>query len=631
MPDGELRFNRVQDPHLSLWQSVVAQTIRAELDASESPAMLLASSDHPLARGVHAHLDAVVAGDDVAAPEPDAGDDAVHAFLSYIGLERAKALVDGDEERAEALADMGRRYSGKDKLWAECVKVWAECYILYSKTYRYLDWTEEGRGDLNYGVIEWRIPNDAKVGIVGDWGTGMDDATWLLRDLVEKHQPAAIIHLGDIYYSGTTQECELNYERILREVAPGIPVFTLAGNHDYYALGWGFHDMLTRLNRDIPGARQETTYFCLRTEDDGWQLLAADTGLGDSAPGNAFNPRYAGPALRTTEVEWHRDKLETFDGGTVLLTHHQLYSANAAINGSLSPYNSLPFVNVFLNKVFSPFYRDKIAAWLWGHEHNFVAYRDGFLDLRKGRLVGCSAYEEASSDDPYKINYPQVQYLDPTGYRLSQTGGWYNHGYAVLDFAERRAPSWPIRARYYEYPSWGAERPANPASTLILDESLEKPSPPPDQPVYFNTQLTLVSDEGLCVGHAGIEADRGYPTLTTNWDARQALVLEGPTGEVVKHGAQVRIKTVEHSVGIRNVLGRWPIPRLYYWSSGWDQEVWTIQKRNPIDPVVHYNDQVFFVNKSWKNHILMTLWRADLKSIYLTTETASTPQWWTLQ
>src|SRR5947208_2892164 len=79
--------------------------------------------------------------------------------------------------------------------------------------------------------------------MVGDWGTGLDDAVALLQDVM-KHSPAAIIHLGDIYYSGTPTECQIRYADIFTSVfgATRIPVFSLAGNHDYYAFGYGFYE-----------------------------------------------------------------------------------------------------------------------------------------------------------------------------------------------------------------------------------------------------------------------------------------------------------------------------------------------------------------------------------------------------
>ena len=105
-----------------------------------------------------------------------------------------------------------------------------------------------------------------------------------------------------------------------------------------------------------------------------------DTGYNDHIPGLPV-----GPGLQPSEITWHRDKLEKFAGSTILLSHHQLFSANSEINKGARPY-----VNESLLATFSPYF-DKVAAWFWGHEHNFVLFEDGQHGLKRGRLIGCSS------------------------------------------------------------------------------------------------------------------------------------------------------------------------------------------------------------------------------------------------
>ena len=136
--------------------------------------------------------------------------------------------------------------------------------------------------------------------------------------------------------------------------------------------------MIGQLNSGIAGARQQASYFCLRTQPDQWQFLAMDTGYNDHIPGLPV-----GPGLQPSEITWHRDKLEKFAGSTILLSHHQLFSANSEINKGARPY-----VNESLLATFSPYF-DRVAAWFWGHEHNFVLFEDGQHGLKRGRLIGC--------------------------------------------------------------------------------------------------------------------------------------------------------------------------------------------------------------------------------------------------
>jgi Calcineurin-like phosphoesterase len=480
---SDIRFVRAQDRRLSLWQSSVAENARRELGDGASA---LAVLSHPLMQATNDHVAAVLAGGGGAALQPVAGDDRQTAvFLSQLGLEKGMALVDGDAERAGEVDVEFRSYSDIDPGFLSCALTFADYYMAHDGRALYNDWKQQGKGDPEYGVIEWKLPSDAIVGIIGDWGTGLDDARRLLQQVM-KFKPAAIIHLGDIYYSGTPEECRVNYTNVISEVfdeALGkgnrIPVFSLAGNHEYYALGYGFYPTVSVINDAIPGAEQVASYFSLRTADGGWQFLAMDTGYGDADPLDQIDPWYAGPGLHTTEVEWLHHQISSFAGVTVLLSHHQLFSAHAKLDGMWSSDSATPYLNTFLREALAPYLGGDVAAWLWGHEHNFAVYEDGLFGLAKGRLLGCSAYEEMRLSEPYKVNYQEVRYLDPTRYRVDCEGGYYDHAYAIVDFSTRARPSDPASISYHQFPSWGEMPPHSPESRLIYREDLPRPMAAP--------------------------------------------------------------------------------------------------------------------------------------------------------
>src|SRR5258708_25617709 len=153
-----------------------------------------------------------------------------------------------------------------------------------------------------------------------------------------------------------------------------IPVFTIPGNHEYFT---GCVSFLNALDSDDlvtePSQHQSASYFCLRTADDGWQLLGLDTGfyghymnvaasaqatlkklhigeVGTAGPSSGphwpghYNPYLPGDSwrnlarvdttvpvaqvtVRADEGVWHTDKLQKFPGRSILFSHHQLYSA----------------------------------------------------------------------------------------------------------------------------------------------------------------------------------------------------------------------------------------------------------------------------------------------------------------
>jgi len=358
---------------------------------------------------------------------------------------------------AKKLKAAVRRYSTKDwRGWVQCGLQYLR-YLVESRFPQYNDWSAQFPPDLNYGVIEWRLPATCKVVLIGDWGTHMTDNVAMLRQALKKFSPDAIIHLGDIYYSGTRRECTENVVGVVDALVAELrirrpPFFTLPGNHDYYSGGRGFYEMLGRVNAELPGREQKASYFCLRTADDRWQFLGMDTGYNDRHPIS----HDVAPALVPSEAEWHRDKLKHFGGTTVLLSHHQLFTARERLNSGARPW-----LNENLHATFEPYF-DRVAAWFWGHEHNLILFRDNLRfpgdakALRKGRLIGCSAYEETATDDPFRVdrackaaafmdNMPRLQL---SKYR-NATQRFYNHAFALLDVTPQQ-----IKVSYYEYPSW---------------------------------------------------------------------------------------------------------------------------------------------------------------------------------
>ena len=56
--------------------------------------------------------------------------------------------------------------------------------------------------DPNYDPVIYFDDEKDVVGILGDWGTGEQDATNLLEQLVLRENANIIIHLGDVYFAG---------------------------------------------------------------------------------------------------------------------------------------------------------------------------------------------------------------------------------------------------------------------------------------------------------------------------------------------------------------------------------------------------------------------------------------------
>jgi hypothetical protein len=296
---------------------------------------------------------------------------------------------------------------------------------------------------------------DLTIGLIADWGTGLDDAKWLLAEVMKKN-PDVLIHLGDIYYAGTDDENRQNFLNIINDAAPGIPVYTLSGNHDMYSGGQPYYSLLAELNTSpsLQPYQQEASYFCMRSAN--WQILAMDTGLHDC---DLFTVTSNITFLDPQEATWHIDKLTNAGGRkTILLSHHQLFTAFGGGIGQEPTGQPLAY-NPRLYSVFGP-YLNNVALWLWGHEHNFECF-DAYLGLDKGRCVGASAIPCLEAQDPYGL----IQNADLQGQSglpslasgmldLSvTTDGAYFHNYAILTLRSPGSEFQDSKVEYYELDS----------------------------------------------------------------------------------------------------------------------------------------------------------------------------------
>jgi Calcineurin-like phosphoesterase len=453
----------VRDRSMSLWQSAVRQTLVNDSDLSEDEKK---NVECKVSQRAQSRQDAKTsdAQAQTADKKPGVAPSIDTTYASRAAINTIEARDSADNRAATSLfdpiRDLFRRYSVFDLSgWFKCWWFYVKYYVLAHLPPPYIDWKKQTPANLNFGVIDYRLPKNCRVLMIGDWGTHMPDNAALLRQAVRKFRPQAIIHLGDVYYSGTVEECTQNVLDVMDQIfadanlAPRPPFFAIPGNHDYYAGGRGFYHTIEKVNAGIAGRIQPASYFCLRTEDDKWQFLAMDTGYNDRVPTDQLSGDPQGPDLHENEGEWHLDKLNKFSGSTILLSHHQLISAKEQLSRGNRRY-----LNEKLYKLFNPYF-DRISAWYWGHEHSLIMFDDNLkIDangpaLKKGRLLGCSAYEESLDNDPYEEKHTEARFLQGT-WRLNKSsfGGddFYNHAFAIFDVAPEK-----IIATYYEYPSWG--------------------------------------------------------------------------------------------------------------------------------------------------------------------------------
>jgi hypothetical protein len=265
---------------------------------------------------------------------------------------------------------------------------------------------------------------DVRIALVGDWGTGTDEA-FDVAEQVNAFRPHYTIHLGDVYYVGDTPEVEENcLGKKLTEYDPctwpwgSAGSFALTGNHEMYARGFGYFDTFLPTLGLKSGVRQQASFFCL--ENEYWRIIALDTGynclgipLLENIPFWPFAPDCALPDELMT---WLRDDVRP-DGdsrGLVLLSHHQYFSSFEA--GYTKPATQLRSV---INRP---------VIWWWGHEHRMAVYDkqsvDGGIEAY-GRCIGHGGMPVELSDKavvPPLIFYDNEPYANDENLTIGRNG-----------------------------------------------------------------------------------------------------------------------------------------------------------------------------------------------------------------
>lgn len=514
----------VENLYAAVWKSAVMQAI-AQTPPSGDPATHQALVEGIVA-GLDKYCDALATGAVVPNPGGPEGpsqdsDPEVAAYLAQLHHRMMHDLCTVNDAQVQSDIDLElKRFTYGNPLWQQMSQQYFANYALYpfhtGRPPDYRSWNahDGGKGNLDYGVIEWHLPATARVALVGDLGTGTDIATATLMSVLS-FRPDAILHVGDVYFSGTRYEFEhrlINMLKMAMATAEWqVPFFTVPGNHEYFAGNVPFFECLdSGVLTQLPEQRQQASYFSLRSSDDGWQFLGMDTGyyghylavnddqqraalkllhgidprVPADLPIQKLPPNTEMVLLRDDEAQWHRHRIETFAGQSVLLSHHPLYSQTVACGvaqrqtaaGALdsSDINRLG-VDTAIWRQLGRYFGDQVPAWFWGHEHNLAIYQDNYrpadwpddADLRRnfkslsfGRCIGHSAIPVAETENPYAEHFPVPL---KQGTKLGITGGWYNHGFEILQLAGAGKPA---HTSYYQILG------TDPAPILLYEEDI---------------------------------------------------------------------------------------------------------------------------------------------------------------
>ncbi len=227
---------------------------------------------------------------------------------------------------------------------------------------------------------------EIRLALAGDWASLTAEAAQVAA-AIGAVTPHFTIHLGDVYYLGSEAEVRASFfgEQTLRYLPTRWPrglagTFALNGNHEMYARGSAYFDVLLPQLGLTAGPAQRASFFCL--ENAHWRILALDTAytsvgwpLLEELPLRPFAPAYD---LTRAQLRWLREVVrpERDARGLIILTHHPPCSRFE--RGF--PQTARQLARLIRRPV----------LWFWGHEHRLAVYEPFTIDGLEihGRCIG---------------------------------------------------------------------------------------------------------------------------------------------------------------------------------------------------------------------------------------------------
>ena len=261
----------------------------------------------------------------------------------------------------------------------------------------------------------------ARVAVLSDWGTGLYGAPASAASIARQGDFDLLLHLGDIYYSGTPKETRDRFLDVWPAEA-GKLSRALNGNHEMYSGGFAYFDDI------LPAFGQASSYFALKNEH--WLLVGLDTAHTDHA-------------IDAEQAAWlHAVVREAGGRKIVLSSHHQ-------------PFSRLDKQGPNLQAALSDLLTSgKITAWYWGHEQDCVIYdrhpsfglygrcigNGGIPSPRKAKVVNAPDAQPWRDGVVWKrldanSDAPGCLVLDgPNPLVKGEENKFCPHGYLTLDF-----------------------------------------------------------------------------------------------------------------------------------------------------------------------------------------------------
>jgi hypothetical protein len=305
---------------------------------------------------------------------------------SSLEISQSRGVVDA------AGIPIPEKFGNTDPLWIECVLDGLETLVTGKAPFV---------SHTHLSDFFYTIEDNCTIALVADWGADNDSAQNVGAQMKNRN-PDYAIHLGDIYYAGEEDEVKSFLYRF-RDIASRRS-FALNGNHEMYTGGRSY------FGKVLPSLQQSASYFGLFNQK--WQILALDTAYVDHVLTSPSDSRLQ------NQFDWAVDKLKDPTRASIVLTHHQPFSAYQPEQDDAARLRD------DISRLDIAIQPRTIFAWFFGHEHRCTIYDDSFNDF-KARLIGngCIPHTPQVPPDiappvPY-ISINQAARPDGSGYAIS--------------------------------------------------------------------------------------------------------------------------------------------------------------------------------------------------------------------
>lgn len=261
------------------------------------------------------------------------------------------------------------------------------------------------------------VSDDLRMAMFADWGSGLYGAPKIADSIrTDAAGFGMVMHLGDVYYSGSDREVE---ERLVNNwPVTGVGRhIALNGNHEMYSGGKPY------FTRALSFLGQP--HSCVAFQNTNWLMVGLDTAYEDHNMDDA-------------QVAWLNGLIAAAGPSrkVILFSHHQPFSQLDSQGPNL------------VTKLSSLLTSQRIHAWYWGHEHRCVIYSPHSSWGVKGRCIGHGGFPSFRDNFstpgtnnyewrllPANNNAPAAEVLDgPNLFIPGEESRYSPHGFVTLKF-----------------------------------------------------------------------------------------------------------------------------------------------------------------------------------------------------